>query len=215
MAQTARGVLRVQLTDGTPVSVIINGRDFDREERVLTFGDMPARRHTVQVYAQTGRRGGGRTLVYTGRVRVEPAAITICTVDPFRRTARIQTRALDVDPRGGVGGGAAPYRPPVNNAPRQPLITDADIRDVQTRAADRITDADKLATIRAALANRAYYADQLRPLALLLTFDETRLEFLKGAYAGAVDPENYWKLEDVLSFDASKQELNNLVSGRR
>jgi len=46
----------------------------------------------------------------------------------------------------------------------------------------------------------------------LFSFEESKLTFAKHAYSRTTDKKNYFKVNDVFSFDSSKEELNNFIS---
>lgn len=228
-AQRPRGELRVRLVDGAPLSVVINGRDYDRRGSSITIGDLPRGKHRIQVFAMRGKRLQNPEPVYSGRVRVDENAVTYMTVDATRHSARVQTRAAgDIVPwgddaadsryRGGrvdeagnlSDNGTTRY----NSRGSLPWFNDADMEDLRTRVAGRTTDGDKLQTIRTAIAGKRYSTTQVRAMAGMLSFESTKLDLAKQAYDGVSDPKDYWKLEDIFTFDASKKELQEYMAQR-
>ena len=226
MAQRPRGELRVRLADGAPLTVVINGRDYDRRGSSITIGDLPRGKHRIQVYAMRGRKLQNPEPVYTGRVRVEENAITYVTVDATRHSARVQTRAAgDIVPWGGdmddpryrsrrTDAGATTDRAARRNS-SAPWFSDADMEDLRRRVADRNTDGDKLQLIRTAIAGKRYSTAQVRAMAGMLYFESTKLDLAKQAFDGVSDPGEYGKLEDIFTFDASKKELQEYTAQRR
>jgi hypothetical protein len=222
VAQRARSVVQVRLSDGRPLSVVVNGRDYDRRGSSITIGDLPRGKHRIQVFAMRGRRMQTPELVYTGRIRVDEGTTTLMTVDPVRHSARFQVQdddspwSQDEDDRyqsrrdddddynrGGYRNG------------RSKWFSDADLEDLRRRAADRITDGDKLQLIRSAIAGRRYSTAQVRAMAGMLSFESSKLDLAKSAYGGVSDPRDYWKLEDIFTFDSSKQELTDYINQRK
>lgn len=222
-AQRARGIVKVRLTDGRPLSVVVNGRDYDRQGSSITIGDLPRGKHRIEVYAMRGRRLQNPELIYTGRIRVEEGTTTLMTVDPTRHSARIQVREgfdpwnNDNDDRywSRRNDDDDDYRRNDYRSRRSNWFSDADLEDLRRRTADRITDADKLQLIRSAIAGRTYSTAQVRAMAGMLSFESTKLDLAKSAYAGVSDPRDYWKLEDIFTFDSSKQELTDYIHHQR
>jgi hypothetical protein len=93
-------------------------------------------------------------------------------------------------------------------------ISDQDIADLGIRVKDRIGDSDKLTLVQSVLNGKEYYTDQLRTILGWFSFESTKLDFAKWAYANTIDQENYWKLEDVFSFSSTKTELTDYIQGR-
>ena len=49
----------------------------------------------------------------------------------------------------------------------------------------------------------------------LFSFEDTKLSMAKFAYAYVADPSNYYTLNDIFSFDSSKDELSNYVMSNK
>lgn len=90
-------------------------------------------------------------------------------------------------------------------------FSDQDMDDLHTRVDARITDGDKEKLLKNAVGQRSVNTAQVRQMLGWLTFESTRLEFAEWAYARVSDPGNYWKLEDVFSFDSSKEEFSKAI----
>lgn len=57
-------------------------------------------------------------------------------------------------------------------------------------------------------------AIQLKEIAQIFDFEDTKLEFAKFSYAYCFDPMNYWQINDVFDFESSIEELDEYISGR-
>lgn len=223
VAQRQRSAVRVQLSDGRPLTVVINGRDYERKGTSITIGDLPRGKHRIEVYAMRGRRLQNPERVYSGRIRVDEGTTTFMTIDATRHSARIQVREglgpwqEDNDDRyqSRRDDDEDNFSRSGNSSGRVAWFSDADLEDLRQRTADRTTDADKLQLIRSAIAGRAYSTAQVRAMAGMLSFESTKLDLAKSAYAGVSDPKDYWKLEDIFTFDASKQELTAYINQRK
>lgn len=72
-------------------------------------------------------------------------------------------------------------------------------------------DDTKLSTAKSALSSNCMTADQIAQVCRMFSFEENKLNFAKFAYRRCVDPQNYFMLNDVFSFDSSKEDLNNFI----
>lgn len=72
----------------------------------------------------------------------------------------------------------------------------------------------KLSTAKAILSSNCVSSDQVAQICNLFNFEASKLEFAKFAYLKTTDKRNYFKVNNVFSFDASKTDLNNYVSGQ-
>jgi hypothetical protein len=75
-------------------------------------------------------------------------------------------------------------------------IKNASFEDSKMSTAKQISDANCL------------YADQVAEMCRLFGFENTKLTFAKYAYKRTIDPQNYFKVNNVFDFDASKTELS-------
>ncbi|RYZ36375.1 MAG: hypothetical protein EOP49_32645, partial [Sphingobacteriales bacterium] len=69
-----RSVMRIRLSNGAPLMVTINGRDFKKIGRSITIGDIPRKRQYIQVYryrAYADGQGGKAELAYSGNVKID------------------------------------------------------------------------------------------------------------------------------------------------
>ncbi len=55
---------------------------------------------------------------------------------------------------------------------------------------------------------------QIAKICRLFTFEANRLEFAKYAYSRCADPNKYYLLDDVFTFESSKKELDEYINGR-
>lgn len=258
-----RSVLRIRLSDNRPLTVVIDGRNFDRRGTSITIGDLPAGRHSVRIYSYRPYRDGGgghARLLYSGTIRTRPGTITYCILDRNSGALGIRVRELDDsyfyngrfrdnDPSwtDGYRDNDAPgnqwregdkdrdnddryreddrYNDDRRNDDRGSRNDDDnarpgsfrsnDMNDLQKRVEDRIGDTDKLKLMKSVLDRQTYTTAQVRTMAGWLSFDDTKTELLKWAYDNTTDKKNYWKLEDVLSFSSSKEELTRFLDGRK
>ena len=70
----------------------------------------------------------------------------------------------------------------------------------------------KLSTAKAILNSNCLSSDQVAQICGLFGFEKTKLDFAKAAYAKTTDQSNYFKVNNVFTFDASKNELNNFIA---
>jgi hypothetical protein len=73
----------------------------------------------------------------------------------------------------------------------------------------------KLNTVKEALPNNYFNTSQLRQLLQLFSVDKDKLELAKLAYRNTIDQRNYYTLNDVFSFQSSKDELEEYIRNQR
>jgi hypothetical protein len=99
-----RSLLKLRLSDRTPLSVIVDGRHFDEGSTTITIGNLPAGPHRIEVFSEGGYRMRPRR-VYTGTSRVAPGMVYIGTVDIYNRGLRLRTRPIEAYAQDGGGRG--------------------------------------------------------------------------------------------------------------
>lgn len=75
-------------------------------------------------------------------------------------------------------------------------------------------DEKRLASAERIIAANPMSTRQIATICKLFNFESNRLEFAKYAYRRCVDPNNYFLIDEVFTFDASKKELYNFIRNR-
>jgi len=57
-------------------------------------------------------------------------------------------------------------------------------------------------------------SSQIKEIARIFDFEDTKLSFAKFSYRYCYDPENYWQINDVFDFESTVEELNEFISHR-
>ncbi len=79
----AQSMLRVRLTDNTPINVSLDGRYFNKRGTTVTISELPPGEHKLRVYTYfMSRRGRGyEDMIFEGFVRTYHGDITLFTLD--------------------------------------------------------------------------------------------------------------------------------------
>jgi hypothetical protein len=118
---------------------------------------------------------------------------------------------------GGYGQGAAPdpnaggYDP---NAPSNNYLYPLPAADVQSlvQALRRQSfDDSRLPMVKQALAQNSVQADELAELMSTLSFDKARIELAKFGYGRLSDPQNFYRVYDVLRYPSSIREVQQAL----
>ncbi|MCD6013386.1 MAG: hypothetical protein K0Q79_3248 [Flavipsychrobacter sp.] len=90
-----------------------------------------------------------------------------------------------------------------------------DFAAAKQTVADASFEETKLSTAKTILTSNCFNTNQVIEICKLFGFEQSKLDFAKFAFGKTTDPGNYFKVNNVFSFDASKTELNNYTSGHR
>lgn len=74
-------------------------------------------------------------------------------------------------------------------------------------------DDSKLSTAKSIVSANCLSTDQVVKICNLFSFEDNKLAFAKYAYKRVTDPKNYFKVNNVFSFESSKEELNKFTGG--
>jgi len=73
----------------------------------------------------------------------------------------------------------------------------------------------KLTIAKQIIQSNCLLSSQVKEIMLLFTFEDSRLDFAKFAYAYTLDLGNYYKVNDAFTFESSIDDLNKYVQGFR
>jgi hypothetical protein len=84
--------------------------------------------------------------------------------------------------------------------------------DVKQSISSASFEETKLSTAKTILGSNYLTTDQVMEICGLFSFESTKVTFAKIAYSRTVDPQNYFKVASVFSFDSNKKALNDFIS---
>ena len=94
-----------------------------------------------------------------------------------------------------------------------PMST-ADFNSAKNTIDESSFDDTKLSTSKSIATTNCLTTDQIIEICKLFSFEENKLAFAKFAYKATTDPKNYFKVNTVFNFSASKDELNRFIQGQ-
>jgi hypothetical protein len=122
--------------------------------------------------------------------------------------------------RSGYIGSQVPPRPipPTKNYTPVPadyvVLTANDVSKTGQKVNEKITDTDKLKVLEAALKKKSFNTDQLGIMMGWLTFEQSKLELAKWAFSHTTDKGNFPNLEQKLSENNNRYELDSYINGQ-
>jgi len=93
VAQNYRSILKVRLSDNTPITVSVDRRYYDEQSRVITIGNFPPGRHLLRVFRRSYRTNRP-VLVYEGTVRLQPGTVSYMVIDRRTGLARVSNNRM-------------------------------------------------------------------------------------------------------------------------
>jgi hypothetical protein len=217
-----RSTMRIRLSDGSPLMVTINGRDFKKTGRAITIGDIPKKRQDIQVYRfrPYADGGGGKAeLVYSGTVKLEKGNTYDCIVDIGTRKFRMKEVAslAPVPDR-------LPFRPgndkpiqeqtPVDEIPGNEPVASTRLQGLKA-AMDRVDeDSKKLVEAKKFIGQNTISSAEAKAIASWIFFDDNRMLFVKSAYPKVTDKNNFQQVGTVFTLEDSRKEFDAFMKGK-
>jgi hypothetical protein len=98
-----------------------------------------------------------------------------------------------------------------NNYGNRQTINANEFSQLMSQIQDEFTDASKMQLIKLAVDQRAVTVDQVKAMMKEVTFESSKLEAAKYLYPRTVNQQQFYLVNDVFTFDSSKQELSEFI----
>ncbi|HPA31317.1 MAG TPA: DUF4476 domain-containing protein, partial [Bacteroidia bacterium] len=89
-----------------------------------------------------------------------------------------------------------------------------DFSDLKQSISSKSFEDSKMTIAKQVLRNNCLFTSQVKELMGLFTFEESKLDFAKYAYDFTYDIGNYFKVNDMFTFESSIDDLNNYINSR-
>lgn len=216
-----RSTLRIRLSDGSPLLITVNGRDFKKIGRSITVGDLPGKRQEIQVYKYrmyADGKGGKAELAFSGRIKIEKGYTYDCVVDlgtgKFRMRPVASLEALPEPQRFDPAQNRVVDQNNPNADLELPVTTEVSAKLAPLKAAMTNVDADskKLDLALNYINKNAVNTQDVTNIAGWIFFDDNRMKFVKQAYSKVVDKGNFDAVGKVFTLENSKKEFSDFLS---
>ena len=200
----------------TELKVEINGRKFTMKNNSITLGYLGEGYHDVRIFKERRRNGfgfGRREIVYSNSIFLKRGFHLDITVNRFGKV--LDERRIDrrdewyndedeyYDDNNGWGHGNANVMSGREFEPVKESLRKEWFENNRLTSAKFIMDKNNMTTA------------QVKELMLLFSFESNRLEVAKYAYRKTVDKQNYYQLNEALTFSSSKEELARFICESR
>jgi hypothetical protein len=226
--------LSISSMSNTPIRVLIDGRQVQQGNKEFRISNLSPGNHRIQIYRvnQNQRRGvfGSNNrdeLIYNGNVNLRRGTHTDIVINRFGKVftdeQRIDNRYDDTwsdndwnNDRNNDNWNRDNdnWNRDNNNSWGQPMNYER-FQQLKQSIERESFDKNKMDLLRSILPNNRVTAQQVRELAYLISFEQTRLELAKFAYRYTSDRGNYFVVNDVFNFGSSKTELTRYISNYR
>ena len=210
----AKLTLTVAVKSG--VRIVIDGRTYNQQDATIVLNDIRPGSHSIKIYkTKKGANERGRAdrydrneLLYSANIQVKPEHHVDIMVNRFGK-ALIDERALrnnrweddwDNDDRTNDG-----YD---NNYSR--AMTESEFNGFVSHV-KRQWFGGKLKAARSGLEQNYFTAAQVKTVLQIFSTDSDKLELAKLAYRNTVDQRAFYPVDEVFSFQSSRDELQEYI----
>jgi hypothetical protein len=221
------GRLTITGARNTTLSIIVDDRRYDRVTGAITLDDLSAGYHQVKVYEEknlkrNGRRQDRARFIYSSRILIKPYHHVSIAVRPSGEVdimeQQISQRGRD-DRNGRPGYGDRDDRwndgRPGSGRPGYQPMSDRMLQSAKEAIRREAFDKDKAIMAKQIISNNTLYTGQVKEIMQLFSFDDSKLDFAKYAYARTADKNNYFELYEMFAFRKNKEELMSYVQSSR
>jgi hypothetical protein len=228
-----KALLRIREERGRAITVTIDGRRYPKMGRSLTVNDLAPGRHLLKIhlYNSNGHGYTNSILIYQGDIMVKPGRIYYCTVS--RRALDIEENCC-IDNYGHWNNNdnwqvwedqddTWNNNQQWNNDPSDNYNQNTwndysgvmsngrfDLLIQQIRKAS--FESSKVTVANQALRNNKITVNQMIGILNEFSFESTKLKFAKDNYRSVVNRRDYFMINDVFTFQSSKDELAEFLN---
>lgn len=179
-------------------------------QTTTTGTGMPADAVNIQMGMNVNGQGGNISLQMSGMdMAPEPVSTTTVTHSQTVTTTQQPAPAPVPQPIPVV------YLPGYNGPVGCPVpMTDNDFHDLEQSISTKKFEDSKLTIAKQVLRDRCLFVSQVKRVLSQFTFEESKLDFAKYAYNYTYDIGNYFKVNDVFTFETTIEELDAYIRTR-
>lgn len=214
------------LSTSKELKIEIDGRKFSMKNNSITVGYMGEGYHQVRIFREGKKNGYGfgrrDEVVYNGSVTLRRGFHTDITINRFGKVMIDERRidrnddwyqeeddAYDYNDNGydhGNGNGNGGWNGGYGN-----VMKSRDFDDLKESLRKEWFEANRLKSVKFVIDKNNFTTQQVKELMMLFTFENNKLEIAKYAYPKTVDKQNYYQVNEVLTFSSSREELMRYI----
>lgn len=226
-------VLKLQLFDNGIFSVVLDEKPAHAPSGSFTAGHIKPGYHKLKVIRYTNTPYSYypvKQVVYKGWINIPARSVVFANINCHN-----QFDIVKIEPKfhpgagGGCGygcshndcghggngwGGGNGWNPGPPAPPMPVCMSGASFMQLKSSIAAKAFDSSRFEIAQQALSYNYFSAAQVAEVARLFSFESSRLEFAKLAFAKTVDKQNYFMVNDSFTFSSSVGELNEYIAGR-
>ncbi len=203
--------LTVKSADRLPIVVIVDGKCFDFGSNSIMISNLEPTYHDVKVYQQSysgnnvfGRKD--RDVLFSSSVLLKPRTSLLIAIDDCGAITMNETRTRTRD----FGDTWFPQNRDYHFRPENVYS-----RAMDNNEFDRVLwaiskenfETNRMTSAEQIISGNYFTTAQLKQLLRLFYYESNKLQLAKLGYNKVVDQDNYYSLNDMFSFNSSRDEL--------
>jgi hypothetical protein len=203
------------IATSSELKVEVDGRQYSMKNNSITIGYLAEGRHDVKIFKEAKRtRGnfGRREIVYDKSVFLKKGFHLDITVNRFGKVL-IDERRMDYEDE--WYNDEEEYFDHDGWNDHRDVMGGREFNELKESLRKEWFESNRLTSVNVIMEKSKFTTQQVKELMLLFTFESNRLAIAKSGYRKTVDKENYYKLNEVLTFSSSKEELARFIRESR
>lgn len=191
--------LYLKMRDNSTFTVKLDGQFYDIPTDRFRSGRLQSGWHRLIVYEKFGPHGQSR-ITYRGRVEIPRASKVYAVVGASNNLIIKRIEPIHSN------------NPPTYNNNYNPVSLN--MQQLSYTLTGASFESDKLTIAKQAVSSNGVYADQVLQIMQNFSFESTKVDFAKFAYAYCADKNNYYLVNNGFTFNSSINDLNNYVASQ-
>jgi Domain of unknown function (DUF4476) len=199
----------------TQLQIEIDGRKFTMKNNSITVGYLGEGRHDVKIFKEAKRTRnnfGRREIVYNNTIILKRGFHLDITVNRFGKVL-VDERRMDYDDE--WYNDEDEYYDNDGRDNHLNVMSGRELEQVKESLRKEWFESNRLTSVKFILDKSNFTTAQVKELMLLFVFESNKLEVAKYAYRKTVDKQNYYLLNEALTFSSSKEELARFIRESR
>lgn len=177
-------------------------------QTTTTTTGVPGDNVNMSVGVNMGDMGGGFNVNVSGGTTHTTTQTTTTTTTVSHSHTIDEPVAPPPPPPAYLPGYNGPYGCPVPMAPE-------DFESLKQTISSKTFEDSKMTIAKQVLQSNCLLTSQVKQIMGLFTYEQSKLDFAKYAYAYTYDIGNYFKVNDMFTFESSIDDLNQYISSQR
>lgn len=197
------------ITTSTVYKVEVDGRKFAMKDNSITLGYLTEGRHQVKITREKKSNSFRRVeeVIYSSAVFLKKGFHLDITVSRFGKVMIDERR---IDRKDDWYNEEDDYYDSDNggwSSADDNVMSARDFNEVKDQIRKEWFENNRMISVKVIVDKNFFTTEQVKELMLLFTFESNRLEVAKYAFCKTVDQRNYFKVNEMLTFSSSKEEL--------